>query len=73
MRISTRVKPNAGIEDIERLGDKEFLIRVKAPAKENKANEAAVAVLARFFGVSKANIKLVSGSTSRNKIFDVEI
>ena len=73
MRISARVKPGASAESIEKLNNEEFLIRVKVPAKENKANKAAIAALSRFFGVSKTKVKLVSGSTSRNKIFDIEL
>jgi hypothetical protein len=73
MRISARVKPGASAERIEKLSDGEYLIRVRAPAKENKANKAAIAALSRFFGVSKTKVKLVSGSTSRNKIFDIEL
>jgi uncharacterized protein (TIGR00251 family) len=73
MRISARVKPGASTERIEKLNNGGLSIRVKAPAKENKANEAAIAALSRFFGVSKTRVKLVIGSTSRNKIFDIDL
>ncbi len=73
MKISVRVKPRESAERIEKLSDGEYLIRVRAPAKENKANEAAIAALSRFFSVSKTKVKFVSGSTSRNKIFDIEL
>ena len=73
MRISVKVKPNSGRDDIEKLSGKEFIIRVKAPARENKANEAAISVLSDYFNVTKSSIRLVSGRTSRNKIFDVEL
>ena len=72
MKISVRVKPSASAERIEKLSDGEYLIRVRAPAKENKANEAAIAALSRYFNVPKSSVRLVSGRISRTKIFDIE-
>ena len=72
MRISVKVKPNSNKDDIEKLSEREFIIRVKAPAKENKANEAAISVLSGYFNVPGRSIKLISGRTSHTKIFDIE-
>jgi len=48
-------------------------VRVKAPAVEGKANEAARKLLATHFEVSPSRVTLVSGHTTRHKIFDIEL
>jgi uncharacterized protein (TIGR00251 family) len=44
-------------------------IAVQAPPIEGRANEALIAFLARFFGLSRADVVLVSGELSRSKVF----
>lgn len=68
MKISVRVKPNSKDERVEKVAEGEFVVRVKAPAKEGKANEAAVGALSEYFGVAKSRIVIVKGHNSRNKV-----
>jgi len=42
-------------------------VRLTAPPVDNAANEALVKILAEFFGLSKSNVAVVSGATSRRK------
>ena len=42
-------------------------IKLKAPPSEGKANQALVAFLAKVFGVSKREVKIERGLTSRRK------
>jgi uncharacterized protein YggU (UPF0235/DUF167 family) len=44
---------------------------VQARAQEGKANEAAVKVVARFLGVPKSSVRIVSGLSSRTKTLEV--
>jgi uncharacterized protein (TIGR00251 family) len=43
-------------------------IRLTAPPVDGAANEALVKFLARSLGVSKSQVEIVSGHTSREKI-----
>ncbi len=72
MKISARVKPNAKENKVEKISDNEFLVWVKAPAQENRANQAAREILAEYFGVAKSRVNLLKGKTSRQKVFEVE-
>lgn len=47
-------------------------MRVKEPAVEGKANARAIELLAKHFGVPKTRVKLVSGVTSKHKVFEVD-
>ena len=48
-------------------------IYVHEGAVDGKANKAVRSLLADYFHVSKSNIKIIQGKTSRNKIVAVEI
>ena len=71
MRITVKVKPNSKTDSIEKTGEGEYTVRVKAPAKEGKANDAVIKALGEYFGVPKSRIKVARGLGSRNKIIDV--
>jgi len=44
-------------------------IAVNAPPIEGRANDALVAFLADYFSIPRSRIALLSGETSRNKVF----
>ena len=70
LRICTVIKPNSKADSIEKVGD-ELLVRVKAPAVDGKANEAAVKLIAKYYDVPKTRVKLIRGATSRKKVFEI--
>jgi uncharacterized protein YggU (UPF0235/DUF167 family) len=52
--------------------DGRVLLRVTAPPVDSAANEAVVAALADLLGVAKRSVRLVSGTTTRNKVVEVD-
>ena len=70
MKIRVRVAPNSKIEEVIKEGDM-FLVRVKEPAKEGKANRAVIKLLAGYFGVPQRQIAISSGLGSRTKVIEV--
>jgi len=44
-------------------------VAVQAPPIEGRANEALIAWLAGFFSLSRSSVVLISGETSRSKVF----
>lgn len=71
MKISVKVKPNAKQEKIEKLSDNSYSVSVKAKPQDGKANYAVREVLAEHFAIPKSRIILITGETSRNKIYEV--
>ena len=47
--------------------DGKLHVKVRAVAEKGKANSAVIELLAKHFSVAKTVIKIVSGTTSRNK------
>jgi uncharacterized protein (TIGR00251 family) len=70
MKILIKVAPNSRVEEIISNKDK-FLVRVKEPAKEGKANKAVIRLLAKYFKVPQSSIRVVSGLGSKNKIIEI--
>jgi uncharacterized protein (TIGR00251 family) len=71
VKLRVRIVPNAKQTEFGGYRENELLLRVNAPAVEGKANIAAIAFLAKSFGVSRSSVSLVSGEKSRHKIFQI--
>ena len=73
MKISVRLKPNSRHrEEVVVNDDGSLTIYTKAPAIEGRANLAAVKLLAKHFGVSSSKVKLVRGTASKYKVFEID-
>lgn len=83
MRILVRAKPRAKKTTVELLhqspldfgstqGDMPvYRVAVKEPPTGGQANEAIIRELAKYFETPASSIHLVSGQTSRQKIFEI--
>jgi uncharacterized protein (TIGR00251 family) len=70
--VALRVTPRGGRDDIdgvETLADGRSVVkvRVRAIADGGQANRAVTELLAKALGVTKANVRILSGTTSRLK------
>lgn len=76
MKIIVKAKPGAKEDKIKEVaggigGDKIFEVSVKEPPVQGRANASIARVLATYFGVSNSQVRLLSGFTSRQKIFEI--
>ncbi len=70
MKIQVRIKPSSKTEELSQEGDS-FIVKVKEPPKEGKANHAVIKLLAEHFGVPQSQVRILSGFRSRNKVIEV--
>lgn len=70
-KITVKVRANAGYEAVEKVRDGYFRAAVKAPAKGGRANEALIKLLAKYFKVPAAQVCIVFGKTSREKMVEI--
>jgi uncharacterized protein len=70
MKIQVKVKPNSRTEDVSLEGDS-FIVRVKEPPTEGKANQAVIRLLAEHFGVRKSQVRILVGFSSKTKVIEV--
>lgn len=81
MKVFVIAKPNAKEEcvemidgsaaSMERAGDARFMVAVKEPPVGGRANAAIAKALASHFGVAPSRVRLVSGFSAKQKVFEV--
>ena len=49
-----------------------YIVKTKAEPVEGKANEAITILLAEHFGVTRSQVRLIRGSTSKQKVFEIK-
>ncbi len=69
MKIKIKFHPNSSQEKIKKISDSEFEVWLSEKPIENKANKSLERFLKKHFG---ANVKIISGLKSRNKIVEFE-
>lgn len=73
MKFTALVKPNSkhreGVLEAE---DGTLIVYTKEPATEGRANIAIVGLIAKHFGVTKSQVRLVHGKATKYKIFEIE-
>ena len=69
--FSVRVQPRASRDEIAGVLEGALKVRLRAPAVENRANEALVEFLASVLKTSKSAVRIRSGEQSRNKRVEV--
>lgn len=72
MRISVTVSPKSRESGINRIKDQIFKVKVKAPPEKGKANKEVIEVVAGYFKVSKSQVSIVKGHTSRKKSIEIK-
>ncbi len=70
--LKIHVQPRASKNEVLGLSEDVLRIRVTAPPKAGRANEAMITLIAESLGVPKSRIKLFKGRASRNKSIVIE-
>ena len=71
LRISVTVKPQAKRQEVKKAPDGTYLASVHAPAREGKANQALIELLADHFSVPKSSVWIIQGHTGRRKLVEI--
>ncbi|MBI4116912.1 DUF167 domain-containing protein [Candidatus Pacearchaeota archaeon] len=71
MIIHVKVKPKSGKREVESFGDGRYLVYLKEPPENGRANIELLNVLSKFLGTPATRIKIKTGFTSNNKMLEV--
>lgn len=69
--LKIKVKPNSKQQILQTEPDGSLIVHLKSPPIEGKANQELIQFLAKSFKVSKSDIKIKSGLSSRHKLVEV--
>ncbi|HMQ01526.1 MAG TPA: DUF167 domain-containing protein [Candidatus Doudnabacteria bacterium] len=72
MKLAIIAHPNSKRPRIESDLFGTLHVYVSEPALENRANLAVIEALAKYLQIKKAQLKLISGRKSKNKLFEIE-
>jgi len=72
MRIYIKVIPRSAKNEVQKISEGEYKIKLTAPPVDGEANKMLIKILAEYFGVSKSSIEIVGGKTAKTKIIDIK-
>jgi uncharacterized protein (TIGR00251 family) len=72
VRFAVRLTPRAATDRVDGVVEGVLRVRVGAPAVEGAANNALVRLLADELGVSRRDVRIVAGASSRQKLVVVD-
>jgi uncharacterized protein YggU (UPF0235/DUF167 family) len=70
-RLAVRVHPRARTEHLERDGST-LQSRVREPPADGRANAAVIRAVARWAGVARSQVAIVSGAAARRKLAGID-
>lgn len=70
--VEVKVKPNAKESILNEEKDGTWTARLKSPPLDGKANRELIGLVARHFGVRKAQISIRTGASSRLKRLQID-
>ena len=71
MKISVKVIPRAAKNEVEKICEEEYRVRLTKAPTDNQANEQLVKLLGKHFGIAPSLIRIVRGATGRKKIVEL--
>lgn len=72
LRLQIHLQPRAARSRIVGLHGDALKVQVHAPPVDGAANAALVELLAQTFGVPRRAVRILRGSTSRNKVVEID-
>lgn len=71
MKIFVKAKPGSREELVEKITETDFVVSVKEPPVQGRANAAIQRALAEYFSVAPSRVRIISGYTSRSKVIEI--
>lgn len=71
MRIYIKVIPRSSKNEITKISEGEYKVKLTAPPVDGQANDMLIKVLAEYFGVSRSSLQIIGGKSARMKIIEI--
>jgi hypothetical protein len=72
MRIYVKAIPRSSRNEVVKISDGEYRVKLTAPPVDGEANKKLIEILADYFGVSKSSVSIVGGKSAKTKIVDIQ-
>jgi uncharacterized protein len=71
MRIYVKVSPRSSRNEVTKIAEGEYKVKLTAPPVDGEANAMLVEVLAEHFNVPKSLVNIIGGKTAKIKIIEI--
>lgn len=71
MRIYIKVSPRSSKNEVVKISEGEYRVKLMAPPVDGQANDALIKLLSQHFKISKSMISIVGGKTAKTKMVDM--
>ncbi|MBQ7536769.1 MAG: DUF167 domain-containing protein [Rickettsiales bacterium] len=71
MRITIKVKTNAGKNEVRKVDDSNFEVKTTITPEDGKANASVIEQLAKYFRVAKSKVNIIKGKTAHVKVVEI--
>jgi hypothetical protein len=72
LRIIVKVKPGAHSNEVKKLSENSYEVRVTAQPEKGKANKSVIDLLSRYLKIPKSRFILLKGTGTSLKVFEVD-
>jgi len=73
MRIYVKVSPRSSKNEVTKIAEGEYKVKLTAPPVDGQANEMLIKVLADHFSIGRSLVKIIGGKSAKVKIVEVNI
>ncbi|MFH0856921.1 MAG: DUF167 domain-containing protein [bacterium] len=71
MAINIKVIPRAKRNEVIKIDENNYRVRLTAAPVDGKANDALIKILSEYFKVSKSGIRIIRGERGREKTIEI--
>ena len=71
MIIHVKVKPNSSKREVESFGNNRYLVYLKEPAENDRANIELINILSKELGVPAKSLQIKFGKTTNEKLIEI--
>ncbi|MBT3183785.1 MAG: DUF167 domain-containing protein [Nitrospina sp.] len=72
IRFSAVIQPRSSRNEIAGVYNNSLKIRLTSPPVDGAANKTCIKFLAKWLGMSPANVRIVTGLSSKNKVIEID-
>ena len=71
MRIYVKVSPRSSKNEVTKISEGEYKVKLTAPPVDGEANVMLLKILAEYFSVPRSSLQIVGGKSAKTKIIDI--
>lgn len=71
MRVYVKVTPRSSKNEVTKISEGEYKVKLTAPPVDGAANDMLIKVLAEYFDINSSSLRIVGGKTAKTKIVEI--